>query len=249
MSRRRGVTFVETCVAGALLVGILSSLAFAMSGARRSEGIATLHLGLMESVSLAMHQLRTDLRQVSFVPGKPVMPYSIQGGPDGKSIRMRRSSHRVGAWLGSSFVVVEYKLVPAEARTDRYHLVRSEFTASGANLPGKSVSREDRVFRSFLLASAAFSYDENDEKDVRLLHVAFRVVTDSGPQAGWGPFCEKELLLTNVLSVLRPEPALAYPSLFAQPVMVQAEHPPADVLAPDAPDAGPLNDVVPGGAP
>jgi type II secretory pathway component PulJ len=244
-TNRRGVTLVEAGIAGALLVIILGSLAFATSGARRTESLAALHLGLMESVALAMHQLRTDLRQLSFVPGKDVATYSLRVGRDYHSLIMRRSSpYAVGnSALGSSMVLVEYRLVPA-ARADRFHLLRIEKTASGANLPGKSVPREERLYRSFMLASADFLYREDDAKDDRVLHVAFRVVSDSGPMPGWGPFREKELMLTNVLSVLRPEQAYAAPRFqddpaaeWAAKMTVQAEMPGEDVLAPGAQDA------------
>lgn len=244
-TNRRGATLVEALIAGALLVVILGALAFATSGARRSESLAALHLGLMESVALAMHQLRTDLRQLAFVPGKPLATHSLRLGNDYQSLIMRRSSpHGIGnSALGSSMVLVEYRLVPAK-RADRFHLLRIERTASGANLPGKNVAREERLYRSFTLASAEFLYREDDVKDDRVLHVAFRVVSDAGPMPGWGPFREKELLLTNVLSVLRPEQAYATPRFqddpaaeWASQLHVQAEMPGEDVLAPGAADA------------
>lgn len=229
---RRGSTFIEVCVAGALLVLILTVLAYTASGARRGEALAALHLSLMESVAIAMHQLRSDMRQLSFVPDQPVLGFSIALGDENRAVTLRRSSPNVGdSPLGSSFVFVEYRLVPA-ARADRWHLQRTEYTASGANLPGKSSPRDVRLYRSFTLAGAHFSYQEDDERDVRLLHTEFRVVSDAGPMGSWGPFREKELLLTNTLSVLRPEPAS-----WGEPVQVEAELPPGDVLAPAAHDA------------
>ena len=238
---RNGLTFIELCVSACLLVVILGTLAYTASGARRGEALASLHLGLMENVALAMHQLRTDLRQISFVPGKPVLDYSIAIAPDFRAVKLRRSSTGVSVGpLGSSFIIVEYRLVPSD-RPGRFHLMRIESTASGVNLPGKSVPREERLFRSFSLLDASFLYQEQDDKDVRVLHVAFRVVTDSGPTESWGPFRDKELLLTNVLSVLRPEAPFAYPTLWANAVQVPAEIPPGDVLAPEADDSGKLD--------
>lgn len=230
---RRGSTFLEVCVAGGLLVLILGVLAFTASGARRGEALAALHLALLESVALAMHQLRSDLRQLSFVPEQPVLGSSIALGDGGRAVTLRRSSPNVGgSALGSSFVFVKYELVPA-ARPDRYHLKRTEYTASGANLPGKTRPREERLYRSFTLAAAGFLYQEDDARDVRLLHAELRVVSDAGPMGAWGPFREKELILTNTLSVLRPESAS-----WGERVQVDAELPPADVVAPAPADGG-----------
>jgi hypothetical protein len=241
-TNRKAFTLVEAAIAGALMVSLLSALAVAASGARRGESLASLHLGLMESVALAMHQLRTDLRQVSFVAGKPVAGTSIAISRDYKAIALRRSSHAVigGAAAGSFFIRVEYRLIPSDHRADRYHIVRIESTSSGAPLPGKRTSREERIFRSFTVSDASFLYKEDDAKDIRTLHVGLRVTSDGGTLPGWGPFREKELVLTNVLSVLRPEAPFAYPTMWAQPVTVQAEKPPGDVLAPVARDAGVL---------
>lgn len=234
---RRGATLVEVSIAGALLVMILGSLAFSMSGARRTESVAAAHLGLMESVALAMHQLRTDLRQLTFVPGQPVVPNSLRPGQSYNSIIMRRSSAAlVGDVLGSAIVLVEYRLVPVKGKAGRFHLLRVERTASGKPLPGKSVPREERLFRSFELTGANFLYREDDAKDDRLLHVAFQVA-----------FRDKELLFTNMLSVLRPEEPHARPRMQGDPaadwaskLAVQAEMPGEDVVAPAAAHSGAL---------
>jgi hypothetical protein len=249
---RRGVTFIEVCVAGALFVMLFGSLIYATGGARRAEALAALHLGLMESVALAMHQLRSDLRQLSFVPGKPVTGYSVRPGNDYHSVVMRRSCPQAigDAKPGSSFVLVDYRLVPSDKRPDRFHLVRTESTASGLPLPGKKESSAQRIYRSFTLSNVDFLLKPETKTEVALLHVTFNVVSDAGPMPNWGPFREQELRLSNVLSVLRPTAPLEFPSMFASPVMVQAERPPEDVLAPLAHDAGmlPEPDAAPAGA-
>jgi hypothetical protein len=236
---RRGVTLVEVCVAGSLLVVVLGSLMYAWSGARRTEALAATHLGLMENVALAMHQLRLDLRQLSFVPGKPVDGYSIRPGIDDQSVMMRRSSPVMigGTQPGSSFVLVEYRLVPSDKTPDRYHLVRIESTASGSPLPGKVAPSEVRTFRSFTVSDVRFRLKPESRTEAALLHVSFDVVSDSGAVSDRGPSREQTLHLSNVLAVLRPAAPFEFPSMFAQPVMVPAEHPPDDVLAPLAVDA------------
>lgn len=234
---RRGATLVEACIAGALLVLILGAIAFTISGARRVENVAAAHLGLMESVALAMHQLRTDLRQLSFVPAQPVVPNSMRTGGDYRSVILRRSSAAlVGDVLGSAIVLVEYRLVPVAGKADRFHLLRVERTASGKPLPGKTVSREERLFRSFELTGATFLYKEDDVKDDRILHVALQVA-----------FRDKEHVFTNMLAILRPEEPHAKPRMPGDPaadwaakLTVQAEMPGDDVVAPAAAHSGAL---------
>jgi type II secretory pathway component PulJ len=266
-----GFTLVEALIGGALFLVVLGALLYTMSGSRRSSELASLYLTLMENVALAMHQLRSDMRQLSFVPNQAIIPYSLaitdDPDPAARSLRLRRSTpvSLNGGVPGSAFVYVEYRLVPADGRANRHHLSRTEWTASGARsglrpqtsrsaltggwgppaagLPGATRSRDTKVFRSFTLEDASFLYKEDNAIDSRVLHVALRVVSDTGRVPDWGPFREKSMVVTNVLQVQRPEPAFGWPSLFAEPVLLQAERPPCDVLAPAARDAAPVPDL------
>lgn len=240
---------MEALIGGAIFVVVLGALLYTMSGARRTSELASLYLTLMENVAVAMHQLRNDMRQLSYVPARPVIPYSLHIrddiDPASRTLRLRRSTPASlnGGVPGSSFVYVEYGLAVSDSRSDRYHLARTEWTASGANLPGSTRSRETKLFRSFSLKDASFLYKEDDAIDSRVLHVALQVVSDTGNVPDWGPFREKCMVVTNVLQVQRPEPAFGWPSLFAEPVMLRAERPPCDVLAPGARDAAPLPEL------
>jgi hypothetical protein len=228
-------------VAFVVVLGILFVLG---SGARRTQEFSAAYVGLMEGVAVALHHVRTDLRQVCFVPGRPVVPHSIRLGVDGRTILMRRSARvpvRAGP-LGSSFVLVEYGLQPAHGRPRGFHLVRAERTKSGANLPSKSTSRTETAFRSFALDGATFAFREDAATGDGTLEISLRVLADVGRSRPAGPFGEKVMLVRNAFAVLRPEPAFSPPTFFAEPVTIPMEALPGDCLAPSAIDADELPD-------
>jgi type II secretory pathway component PulJ len=244
--RIRAFSLLELSVAGALFGVIATALFLIQSGDQRGSILSSYYLNLMNSVCLAIHQLRTDLRQLTFVPGQKVEGYSIRISPEHDAILLRDSSPSTGSdsTVGSSFVIVEYRLEPIRSGADTYHLVRVEYTASGRTLPGKTSAIERKTFRGFTLRRATFLYTEVDETDERTLHVGFVVVSDTGIAPNWGPFREKELVLTNVLRIQRPEPshwpAIGWSHFY--PPDVSAEKPPGDVRAPLARHANELPD-------
>jgi len=248
--RRSAFTFVEAMVGGSIFLVMITALIYTRMGARRTEQVSTLYINLMENVALAMHQLRIDLRQLAIVPGKPVVPYSIliQDDADAvrRALRVRRSWAVMiaGGLVGSAFTHVDYQLIRSAPRSDRYHLVRTERTASGENLPGRKAPSDKKVFRAFTIKNAFFNYLEDPKNiDVRVLHVVLEIASDSGDLPGWGPFREKTMVLSHVLHILRPEAPYSDPIVdpvfprFAQPLSFPGssgplENPPGNVLAP-----------------
>lgn len=248
-------SLVEVCIGAAVLVVVMGAILLLLSGARRSETLGALYVDLLEGVSIALHQLRMDMRQLTFVPGQPLEPTSFRlaatSGPGLAAIRFRRSSAGPTASqdLGSYFVFVDYDLVPTGRGPGRLHLRRSEWTADGSPLPGLTLARQEHVHRSFALRDASFLHPGIDPSGREVLHVMLDVVSDTADLPDWGPFREKGLRMTSAIHLVRPEAAFVWPSYFAAPVLVRAEHPPGEVLAPIATHGGavPTFEAVPAG--
>lgn len=246
MKSRRGFTLVEVVVAGAVGLVVLGALTFAFVGARQTQAASGRHLELLEGAVLAMHQLRADLRQLSFVPGKPVEPYSLRIAAGGRAVRLRRSAPSPnGTPPGSSFVVVDYRLEPAKGAEGRFNLLRSEWTASGAALLGRTRSRQEEVLRGTTLRGMTVRFREDEANNARVLHVSLDVTSTEGVLGLSGPTGAPSMVISNVLQIQRPElPFGANLPLFAEPIpaaaLALAEKPPGEVLAPAAADAVPL---------
>ena len=242
---RRGFTLLEVSVAAAVGVVVLGGLTYSWVGVRQGQAFSGRYLDLLEGAVLAMHQLRLDLRQLSFVPGKPVQGYSLRISPDQRAIRLRRSAPPApGIPAGSSFVVVEYRL-KARGSPGRFQIIRSEWMASGAKLPGRDQLREEQPLRSATLRDLAVAYKEDEPASARMLHVAMDVTSADGVLGESGAGGAPSLVVTNVLQVQRPErPFGGELPLFAEPlppsVQGNAETPPGAVLSPSATDADEL---------
>lgn len=233
---RRAFTLAEAVIGAALLALIAGGLLSLNTSARKGVQVAGLHLDLLEGATLAIHQIRLDLRQLAIFPQHPVPGYSVSIASDNRSLRMRRTARMPGgaAWFGSSFVNVEYALVPLEGTKGRFHLVRREWTASGAPIPGQSVSRREKRFRSFMLEDCYFAYQKNSGNDDGALQVHALVVTGEGERTA-GHI--RTFLVSNVLEVLRPDEGWEDPAFVPRELEPDCEHPPGDVLAPRALDA------------
>lgn len=241
---RRGVTLAEALIAAAIGLVLMAILVAVWTSTSRAQQVADRHLDALVGATLALHQLRTDLRQISFVPGRPVEGHSLRVGADHRSVRLRRSAPTwPGQPPGSAFTVVEYALEPLDGSRSR--LVRTQWTASGAHLPRRAVSREETALRSTAVTDFTVLYQEDEAADTRLLHIALEVTAAHGEHGRDGPGGAPRLLVTSAIQLSRPEPAFggAWP-LFAEPLpdnlLDVAEVPPGEVRAPEAVDAGPL---------
>lgn len=237
---RRAATLVEALVAGAIALVLLAALTSTWSSTRAAQDVAGRQLERVEGAVLALHRLRMDLRQLALVPGQQVLGHSLTIGPDHRSLRLRRSAPGFpGQRPGSAFTVVSYAL--EAAGKELFRLVRTETTASGVLLPGRGTTREDTALRGAVLRDFTALYREDEARDCRVIHVALAVAGSDGSAPGR----PATTLVTSVFALQRPEAAFAGPlPLFAEPLPASlaatAELPPGPVLAPEAPDAGPL---------
>lgn len=235
MSRRTraGFTLPEALVAGAMFLAIAAAFFFTWSGARREEELASLHLSLLENASLALGQLRADLREMVVLSYAPVEGTSLKVSTDGSAIMLRQGG--ITPDPAGPCVIVEYRLAEAAsvAGLPRYHLVRTRRTSNGAVLPFHGGRRESTEYKTFLLAGAQFDYlpprlkPGDPHGDDHVVHVAFKVVSDAG-RADGDAMGEKTMLLTQVMRFLKPP----NPREFAYVLNVPGlETPPVDVLS------------------
>jgi type II secretory pathway pseudopilin PulG len=233
--RRAGFTLTEALVAGGIFLAIAAAFLFSWSGARREEELASLHLSLMEAASMAMQQVRTDLHGMlvfSHIPA--VEGSSFRISRDARSIRLRHSALSLDP--AAPFAMIEYGLTPAPSRSGapRYHLTRTLTTTDGSPLPRLGRPRDEKVFRTFSLADAAFNYlgprlrPGDPSGDDHVLHVTFQLVSDGGRAGQDDAFAEKTMVLTQVMRFLKPP----HPRAVAEPILVAGlEQPPQDVLS------------------
>src|SRR5205823_2618755 len=121
---------LEVLVALALFVVVAGAVTFAMMGARGEEKMANLYLTVMENAAMAIHEVRTDLRQAALVPGKPVNTHSFRVSQDGTILLIRRCADVTGPeeYAGAWFLLVEYRLVPTGLEPGTFFLQRTEAT-------------------------------------------------------------------------------------------------------------------------
>ena len=236
--RTRAFTLLETLIGGALFGMILGALLYLSTGSRKLEEAARLQVSLTQNISQALHTLHTDLRQLSIVPDHPIEGFSFRTSSDYHAILLRRSVPDEGttAPTGSAFTFVMYHLVPSGQGDDRFHLARIEWMASSRNFPGETVSRKEKIFRSFSLRwnGTTFLHRQDVGTPPReVLHVALDVVSDSMEARADGPFGDKSLVVTMVVRLIQPEAPYLWPDPFAVEALM-APLPPGDVLAPRA---------------
>ena len=207
--QRAAFTLPEALVAGALFLVIAASFFFAWSGSRREEELASLHLSMLENASLAMMQLRNDLREMVVLSYTAVEGISLKTAQSPSGIMLRQGG--LTRQTGGAFMLVEYRLVdaPSKSGAPRFHLQRTRRTSDGSPLPFGGKTRDTTVFTQFTLADAYFAYlpprlKPNDPHgDDHVVHVSFTVVSDTG-RAGSDTYGEKSMLLTQVMRFLKP---------------------------------------------
>lgn len=218
--KRSGFTLPEALVAGGMFLCIAAAFFFTWSGSRKEEELAALHLSMLESAALAMQQLRTDMREMVVVATSPTV--------EGTSLRVSQGALMLrGESLGDQptdpCMLIEYTTVPAPSKSGaaRFHLQRTRRVSDGSPLPGAAGPREVKVFRTFTLAEVGFNYlpqqgSDRAVGDDHVLHISFKVVSDSGRAGSDDVNGEKSMLLTQVLRFLKAPS----PRDFAQPINI-----------------------------
>lgn len=260
----RGFTLLEAVVGFAIFAIVLSAMLFTFTGARREEKMAGLQLTVMDNAAMAIHQVRTDLRQAVFVPGQPVNTHSFKTSADGTILLLRRSAQAEGLadYSGSLFILVEYRMIPTGLEPGTFFLQRTE-SSMGGNIPGKQVARDVHVFKSFMVASANFYYLGVDEmksqrdpvsRATEMLFVGLDVISDSGEEGQIQAFQRKHQAVTSFILIQPPEAPFdlsqgtPFAHLFPPPPFLPRVLPPNNepVLAPEAIHAGELTDPTAG---
>lgn len=259
-SERRGFTLVEAVVGLAIFITVLAAVIFTFTGARREEKMAALQLTVMENAAMAIHQVRTDLRQAVFVPGQPVNTHSFKTSADGTVLLLRRSVQAEGLadYSGSLFILVEYRMIPTGIEPGTFFLQRTE-QSMGGNIPGKNGPRDVHVFRNFMVASANFYYlgmeEMKSQRDpvsraTEMLFVGLDVISDSGEEGQVQAFQRKHQAVTSFILITPPElpfdmkDGQPFAHLFPPPPFLPRVLPPnlEPVLAPEAIHATELPD-------
>ena len=227
--RDQGFSIIEALVGLAIFSVILSAVLISMNSSGREQRISTLQLQVMDNASQAIHLLRQDLRQISFVPGKPVQTHSFRYSNDRRTLLIRRSIENLDPSepqdRGSYFVFVQYSPVPTGQEGGGFFLARTTRTASGVVLPGQAVNESSKIFRSFRISEddqglplINFNYVETSQltapgptvsKLINLLDVVLSVAAGDldvdKDEKREGRKRNRSMLVSSTIAVQRPE--------------------------------------------
>lgn len=205
---------LEAMIAGLITMLLFGVIAYSMSGTRREEELSMSHLAVMENAARAIHILQRDIKQITYITGKPVDEFSFRISADGKAIAIRRTIEPSTDYaMPNQYLVVEYNLVPTGLATGGFYLRRQEKSFDGVEI-ATGGSTTTQIFKSFVLKDMNFLYLDGSavtlssapvSKDKKLLTVYLDVISDTGKLPGWGPFKEKSMMVNTLIYIEPPE--------------------------------------------